>query len=239
MPAPDRSHPMDSMQLAHVAQLCASPNIDGDGLRQAAEVRGLLRQRAAEIGLLGETSEFAAQDLAIEALLEREVKIAPVPERACRRYYAAHRDRFFAPAAISARHILFQILPGAPLAAIRERAAALLAQLRQDPARFAACAKTHSNCPSGADGGALGMLYREQCVAELRDELFAGSNLGVLPRLLRSRYGFHIFLVERRETAAALPFEIVRAQIETLLHERALQAALARYVFQLSDVRPS
>ena len=48
-------------------------------------------------------------------------------------------------------------------------------------------AASTSNCPSGAQGGDLGWLRREDVAPELARELFGQAEIGVLPRLVHSR----------------------------------------------------
>ena len=57
---------------------------------EAAAVRDLLRQRALAIGLVADGADAGEVDLAIERLLEREVKTPEPTDEECRRHYDAH-----------------------------------------------------------------------------------------------------------------------------------------------------
>lgn len=205
-----------------------------------AAVRELLRQRALALGLV--EPDAAEDEIAagIEALLDREVALPSPTEAECRRYYDAHPERFTSGDLVFARHILFQVTPGSRLGPIREQAEATLAQLVAAPDEFEACALTLSNCPSGRQGGNLGQIARGDMVPEFEQALFADGWTGILPRLVKTRHGFHIVAVDRRIEGQRLPFDAVMQQIAAQLTARVQEKALRQYVSLLAgqaDVR--
>ena len=227
-----------------VALAAAGETLDDEELRQRACTE-LLRQAAIGAGLLaaddlpssaGAISEAAA--VAIEALLDRELAVPEPDEAACRRHYAAHAARYAAGERLQLRHILFAVTPGVDLTALRERAEACLIDLRarrRDEAvgagdRFAAAARQLSNCPSGADGGALGWLAAADCAPEFAHEVFGQATVGVLPRLVRSRFGLHVVEILAREAGAVPAFEDVRAAVAQSLRQRTFATALRQYL---------
>jgi peptidyl-prolyl cis-trans isomerase C len=197
---------------------------------ELAAVHELLRQRARELELLDDGADEAARGEAIERLLAREVRVPePTPEE-CRRWYDAHPERYRSGERVHARHILFQVTPGTPVPAIRAVAEAMLKELRMQPGLFDARAREKSNCPSGAQGGQLGQLQRGATVPEFEQAIFEGSELGVLPKLVNTRYGFHIVAVDRRIPGEPLPFEAVAERVARELRAAAEQRALGQYV---------
>ena len=201
-------------------------------LRQAAQARGLLAVGDAP-ALDGVLSVAASE--AIERLLERELRLPEPDEAACRRYHEAHAARYAEGERVLLSHILFAVTPGTPVDALRRRAEGLLVALRcADAPAFAAAAAENSNCPSGAQGGALGWLTRQECVPELAAALFgqddSQAHVGVLPRLVSSRFGFHVLKVEAREPGARLPFERVQASIRQTLQQQSYVTALCQYL---------
>jgi peptidyl-prolyl cis-trans isomerase C len=86
-----------------------------------------------------------------------------------------------------------------------------------------------SNCPSGAHGGSLGQVQRGDTVPEFERALFNGGT-GVLPRLVNTRYGFHIVHITRRVPGTSVPFEAVHAGIAAMLSERVRATAAEQYV---------
>lgn len=207
---------------------------------ELAAVRELLRQRAVALGLLAQNVDADAESAAIEALLEREVTTPEPGEAECRRYYDAHPDSFRSGDLVFVRHVLFQITPGSPVTLVREQAEQTLAQLLETPEDFATCALTLSNCPSGRQGGNLGQIGRGETVPEFEQALFADGTLGVLPQLVKTRFGFHIVAVDRRLAGGRLPFEAVRERVAHALAERVQRVAISQYVRLLAgraDVR--
>ena len=201
---------------------------------QAAAVRELLRQRAVAAGFSAANASGDAADAAIERLLETEVATPEPGEEECRRYYDAHPAEFASGELAFARHILFQVTPGAPVPAIRAKAELTLAELAKDFSRFEQLARELSNCPSGQQGGNLGQLGRGETVPEFEQALFNGAYTGIYPQLVKTRFGFHVLAVDRREPGRRIPFDAAREKIAQRLRERVIQRALQQYVSVLA-----
>jgi peptidyl-prolyl cis-trans isomerase C len=231
----------DSLPCVNGVALAAPQELlNAEELRQRAHAE-LLRQAAIRAGLLnvadpglvgGATTEQAGT--AIEALLERKLRQSEPSDEACRRYYAAHSGRFAVGERVQARHVLFAVIPGVDVAALRERAAACLLDLRcQTPGaqdRFPHVAASTSNCPSGGQGGELGWLTCAECAPEFAHELFGQTEVGVLPRLVHSRFGFHVVEVLARELGAVPAFETVRSAVTQTLRQQTFAIALRQYL---------
>lgn len=220
--------------------------LDAPTLRQRAYTE-LLRQRAQAVGLLapddtpdepGVISQAAAH--AIEALLERELHVPEPDDETCRRYHAANPTRYTTGERVHARHILYAVTPGVDLNALRKVAEQTLLDLRAEPERFAERATQQSNCPTAQHGGDLGVLTRDSCAEEFGRELFGQSTVGVLPRLVHSRYGLHVVEVLERHAGEAQPYERVRGAVALALKQQSYVAALRQYLRLLageSDVQ--
>ena len=197
---------------------------------QLAAVHELLRQRALELGFMVAGAGENDTERAIERTLAEDVPIPEPSEDECRRWYEVNVKRFRSGDLVCARHILFQVTPGAPLASIRSFAEAMLEEIRQNPALFEARARKHSNCPSGATGGQLGQLQRDQTVPEFDQAIFGTTTQGILPKLVKTRYGFHIVAVDERVEGVQLPYDIVRDKVIEQLRQRSEEHALSQYV---------
>jgi peptidyl-prolyl cis-trans isomerase C len=216
--------------------------------RRALAVRELLLCRAGELGMLDEGAArdgvtFAsreAEDAMIARVLDAEVATPEPGDDECRRVYDTHRERYASGELVEASHVLFAVTPGVPVAALREEAEKVLAELRESPDRFAERARELSNCPSGQQGGNLGQFGRGQMVPEFDAAVFGCDLLGVLPRLVATRHGFHVIRVDHRVAGRTLPFEAVRERIARELSTSVEARALRQYVEVLAgraDIR--
>lgn len=228
-----------------VALHAPQAQVSDDALRQRAYSE-LLRQAAIAKNLLspddtapadGVLSEAAS--LAIESLLEQSLSIPEPSEDACLRHYAAHRSSYRTGERIHARHILFAVTQGVDVVALRNRAETTLLDVRcHDGSHadevFTKAARTQSNCPSGADGGSLGWLTASDCAPEFAKELFGHAQVGVLPRLVHSRFGLHVVEVLARDPGLEQPFEDVRGAVAMSLRQKAYVTALRQYLSLLA-----
>jgi peptidyl-prolyl cis-trans isomerase C len=219
--------------------------LSDDELRQRACTE-LLRQTAQSRGLLaaddipgdgGVISEEAVS--AIEALLEEMLTFPDPADEDCRRHYDAHLATYHSGEKVHARHILFAVTEGVNVVALRQRAEAALLDVRchDDAAQdgFARAAEELSNCPSSTLGGDLGWLAISDCAPEFARELFGKSEVGVLPRLVHSRFGLHVVEVLRRDPGVVQPFEAVRGAVAMSLRQKAYVAALRHYLRFLAE----
>lgn len=200
-------------------------------LRQAAQRAGLLARDDAP-GTAGAISEAATA--AIDRLLELELKVPEPSEEACRRHHAAHAGKFAVGERVRARHILFAVTPGVDVGRLRKRAEGTLLDVRCHDGSaadgFASAAREYSNCPSGAEGGDLGWLTADDCAPEFAREIFGNPEIGVLPRLVHSRFGLHVVEVQAREPGTTPAFEEVRAAVANALRQQGFVTALRQYL---------
>ncbi len=232
-------------------------SLDPQSLRQRACLV-LLQQAARRAGLLAADEPAPvdgiagpATDQAIDALLDQALRLPDPDEAACRRWYASHEATFRQGDALRARHVLFAVTPGVDVAALRAKAEATLLALRTVAASagrsadrvvegptasvsFARVAAECSNCPSAAAGGELGWITRDDVAPEIARELFGGREVGVLPRLVHSRFGLHVFEVHERRDGVLPGFDAVRQAVEAALRRQSFGAALAQYLRRLA-----
>ena len=201
-------------------------------LRQAAIANGLLD--ASDIAWTdGVLSEQASA--AIETLLERKLVVAEPSEQDCRRHHAAQLATYSSGERVRLRHILFAVTPGVDVVALRNRAETTLLDVRchdgkNAEAVFAKAASTLSNCPSGAEGGELGWLSSADCAPEFSKEIFGQTEVGVLPRLVPTRFGLHVVEVQEREAGVPQAFESVHGAVAMTLRQSSYVTALRHYL---------
>lgn len=128
-------------------------------------------------------------------------------------YYRANRDEFERPAQTRARQIVVAS------AADGEKVLALL----KTRVPFAQVAKEYSLSPDSEEGGDLGFFSRGEMPAEF-DAVVFNLPVGQLSPLIKSEYGYHIFLVEERRDAGRLTLaqahDDIRARLQADLEER-------------------
>jgi peptidyl-prolyl cis-trans isomerase C len=216
-----------------------------DELRQRACAE-LLRQAAVAQSLLsmddlpsadGVLSEAAST--AIENLLTQNLQIPEPSEEACLRHYTAHQANYATGERVHLRHILFAVTEGVDVTLLRNRAETTLLNVRCHDGKnlddtFAKDAQALSNCPSGAEGGQLGWLTTQDCAPEFAKEVFGTKEVGVLPRLVHSRFGLHVVEVLAREAGQQQAFEAVRGAVAMALRQTAYVTALRQYLALLA-----
>ena len=222
---PDEGLAMESLRQRACTEL----------LRQAAQAAGLLDADDVPGGD-GVISEAASD--AIEALLERELTLPDPSEEACRRHFAAHQAAYRTGERAKVRHILFAVTPGIDVVALRKRVEPIFLDVRchdgRASERFPQAAREWSNCPSGAEGGDLGWLSSEDCAPEFAREIFGHAEVGVLPRLVHSRFGLHVVEVLERDPGVAQSFESVRGAVSMSLRQQAYVTALRQFLSVLA-----
>lgn len=228
--------PVRVARINGVALNAESELLAPEVLRQRAYTE-LLRQAAVRDGLLGSGDAAgvdgvvsAAASQAIDAWLEAELHLPEPSEQACRRHHAAHPSRYRTGEQVRIRHVLFAVTPGTDVVALRNRAETCLLDVRCHDGTasdgFGRSARELSNCPSGEQGGELGWLKPEDCAPEFARELFGRVEVGVLPRLVHSRFGLHVVEVLEREGGVPQSFEAVCGTVAMALRQQAWVTAL-------------
>ncbi|RDU99393.1 peptidylprolyl isomerase [Trinickia dinghuensis] len=204
-----------------------------DAARRALAVRELLRQRAFALGLIDQDEPI--DDDALDRLLACELTHVPMPDTdACRHYYERNAARFRRNDIVYASHILFAVTDGVPLSALRRHAEAALAGVLAAPETFEDVARRMSNCPSSGVGGSLGQLMRGDTVPEFESAVFGTREAGLLPRLVNTRFGFHIVRVDRRVEGDTVPFSDVADAIAAFLSKQVRLRATRQYLTVLA-----
>ncbi|MGB6241692.1 MAG: peptidylprolyl isomerase [Castellaniella sp.] len=196
---------------------------------QELVLRELIRQRGAELGVNADSAEAL-----LAAVLAEDVRTPQADEASCRRYYEQHPEEFREGDLIEVWHILFQATAGLDVQKLRARANLHLAELhRKGLGQFAQYAREYSNCPSGAEGGALGELTRGEMVPEFEKAVFAMPEHTLAGELVETRFGFHIVRTGRKAEGRAVPFSEVQDRLAAWLEESSYRRAVHQYLQQL------
>ena len=183
----------------------------------------------------------AAEQAQIEYVvldLEPLAKATVVPEDDLRAYYAENASRYTVAEERRPSHILINAPQGAPAAErqqARERAEALLAEVRSNPASFAAVARKNSQDPGSAErGGDLDFFGRGAMVKPFEDAVFAMKR-GEISNVIESDFGFHIITLTDLRGGEKKPFEAVRAEIEAEVRKSLAQRRWAEAAEQFTN----
>lgn len=143
-----------------------------------------------------------------------------VSDEEVNRYYTEHAAQFGEPEQRRASHILIAVPQDAAPAvseAARAKASQILAQAKQDPARFDALAKQYSQDTGSAEqGGDLGFFARGSMVKPFEDAVFA-LKPGEITGPVQTPFGWHIIKLAEIKPAQVQPLEQVREKIASEL----------------------
>lgn len=161
------------------------------------------------------------------ATLQKGITLAEADVRA---HYDQNAARLSGGEERRASHILLTVAPGASAAdkaAVREKAAALLAQVKAAPQTFAEIAKANSQDPGSADkGGDLDFFARGAMVKAFEDAAYALEK-GAISELVESDFGFHIIQLTDIKVPPQRSFDEMRAEIESDLKKQQAQKQFA------------
>ena len=220
----------------------------GEALLEAARslvIRELLWQEAKDKNLVPDNEDSIGEDsigedntrqtkldAAISALLESEIKTPEASEEDCKAFYDRDPSRFSTETIWQVRHILVSANPKDKKAfdQAREKAYAILEQVKKNPQNFATIAKDISSCPSAAEGGNLGQITRGSTVPEFENALKKAKKTGLLMQPIESRYGYHIVEINQIIPGEILPLELVKEKIAAWLEASSWSKAVQQYI---------
>lgn len=158
------------------------------------------------------------------------VKDLRLDEADVRAYFDQNAAQWAGAEERRASHILFNLDPQADSAtqdAVQQKAQAVLAEVRQQPERFAALARQHSEDPGSAnEGGDLNYFGRNDMVQAFDDAVFS-LNKGDISDLVKTDFGWHIIRVTDIKSPPTPSFDALRAQIEDDLKNQQAQRLFA------------
>lgn len=159
-------------------------------------------------GKLFETAESAKVEYVVLSrdALAAQVVVSPDDLKT---YYEQNKARYGAAEERRASHILVKAGPDA-----KAKAEKLLAEVKADPSKFEALAKSSSDDPgSAAQGGDLGFFERGMMVKPFADAAF-DMKQGEIRGPVESEFGLHLIKLAAIKPATIKPFEAVRAELE-------------------------
>ena len=147
-----------------------------------------------------------------------------------KQYYEQNARRYASEEQRRASHILIAVkndAPDADKAAAKQKAEALLAQVRKKPSDFARLAKENSQDPgSAAKGGDLNFFGKGMMVKPFDDVAFKLKK-GEISDLVQTDFGFHIIMLTDSKNAASRPLSEVKNEITAEIKRQMLSKRYA------------
>lgn len=168
--------------------------------------------------------EELKENLTMEKLLDQAVySRVSVTDMEVAAYFEANRDQFDRPAQVRARQIVV---------AVEGEGQEVLGLLRQGQP-FAEVAAKYSLSPDAQQGGDLGFFARGE-MPPVFDEIVFDLPVNRLSDLVKSEYGYHVFLVVEKRKAARLSKQEATEAILSVLEGRKKEEV---YLGWLQDLR--
>ena len=204
-----------------------------------AEVAKVVMQVGGEENFKKALAAQGITEIAFRKELEKGAKVNKLVEQACAgvpdptedevaAFFEAHKAEFVTPPQVLCQHILVKGSDDAALdkiKAIRER-------IVSGKSDFAAEAKEHSDCPSGAEGGSLGWFGRGMMVPEF-DKVAFEMKKGEVSGVVSTQFGYHIIYKADEKGGGEQTLVDVHDQIKDLLRHEARGRAMDSFVAEL------
>jgi peptidyl-prolyl cis-trans isomerase C len=207
------------------------PNIKNDFVNRVIDAV-VLSNEARKIGLDKDPDVKAFIDLNVNSILAEKYftkEIQPKAEQAqvtdeeLKQYYDSHQAEF-SNGQVKVKHILV---------GDEKEAGDIYNTLKANPSKFSEIAKQKSLDPSSKDkGGELGWFGRGKMVPEFENVAFSTPK-GQIASPVKTRFGWHIIMVEDKTEVDATPFEQAKESIRTKLSSKKKQDMLESQVKDL------
>lgn len=173
--------------------------------------------------------------LSLNELAQQET----VTSEEVRNYYEAHQSDYGQPEERQASHILIAVADSTSdeaHAEAKRKAEDILAQVTEDPEKFADLAKEFSDDSGSAkSGGELGFLGKGVLVKEFEDALFQMES-NEIRGPVETAFGFHIIKLSEIKPAQVAPVEEVEDSIEETLKRQKITNRFGEIAEEFSNI---
>lgn len=216
-----------------------------DGAKVDQLIRALLQRKviaaaAASEGfdqdpLIAAKMRLEAEKVLAEDWLQKVVADMPAADYEALAYedYLANPDRYLSPETLDVSHILIEADACASEQA-RLLAASLKNELEQDPSRFDAMVKEHSDDPAkDENGGRYAEMRRGMMVKPFEEAAFALTEPGSIAGPVQTDYGWHVIRLNARWGGERQEFSEVRDEAVAQAENRYRQNYRENYLRKL------
>lgn len=173
--------------------------------------------------------------LSLNELAQQET----VTSEEVRNYYEAHQSDYGQPEERQASHILIAVADSTSdeaHAEAKRKAEDILAQVTEDPEKFADLAKEFSDDSGSAkSGGELGFLGKGVLVKEFEDALFQ-MEPNEIRGPVETAFGFHIIKLSEIKPAQVAPVEEIEDSIEETLKRQKITNRFGEIAEEFSNI---
>jgi parvulin-like peptidyl-prolyl isomerase len=182
-----------------------------------------------------ENLEKIKDELMVSLWMKEQLDNAIVSESEAKEFYEANKDKFQMPERVEARHILLKSDETG-----MKRAKEIIAELQSLKgdalkSKFDEIAKKESTGPSKDNGGKLPPFTKGQMLPEFEAVAFALKDGEVSKEPVKTQYGYHIILVDKKIAAAPVPYEQVKDKISQTLKQKQFQVKLTEVAKELKS----
>lgn len=176
--------------------------------------------------------EMLRDQILAQKVLSIEVRSqVQISDKAVEEYYDKHRELFATPVKVEARHIVFRL---GKEATQRETGEVLkrIKEIRKEIINgldFSDAARKYSQGPSASNGGKLGMISPGQMVESFEEAVFS-LKPGKVCRPVRTVFGYHLILVDKKTKSRLLPFEDVGEKVKERMYMEILSEVRAEWL---------
>ena len=223
--------------LDHAMQLdlpVSGEEMDAEVAKIVTQVGGVENYKKA-LEAQGVTEEQFRKELEkgakVNKLVEQACSSVPEPtEDEVTAFYEAHKAEYVEPEQVLCQHILVKGNDDKALDKIKE----IRERIVSGGADFAAEAKEHSDCPSGAEGGSLGWFGRGMMVPEF-DKCAFEMKKGEVSGVVTTQFGYHIIYKADQKGGGQQTLVDVHDSIKDLLRHNARGRAMDAFVAELKE----
>lgn len=181
--------------------------------------------------------EYTRKEIIVNNYIEQEVASkVTVSDDDAKKFYNDNLDKYFRkPEQVKASHILIGVDAKADAETkqkAKEKAEALLKEVKEGKKEFAEIAKTSSSCPSSAQGGDLGFFGKGQMVKPFEDAAFA-LNPGEVSGIVETQFGYHIIKLTEKNKSETTTFEEAKQQIMEYLKGQQVNTRVNSFINEL------
>jgi Parvulin-like peptidyl-prolyl isomerase len=175
--------------------------------------------------------------MAIQKLIDQEViSSIEISDKETEDYYDGHTDLFKQPEKIQASHILVKANPGAD-ESVKADALKEIKKLQKElkeGGNFAALAREHSQCPSGARGGDLGYFGRGQMVKPFEKAAFS-MKPGEISDIVETDFGYHLIKAGDRKPEMITDYKDIKDKLAQYLKQMKTGEEVKKYIEKLKE----